>query len=223
MKAWDLLEAAPTPDGGELTLSQRGTEYMIRINGQELMSNRTHSSESELGRLGCQHIRTKKGARVLIGGLGLGFTLRAALDELSSSAEVVVAEMSPQVEKWNRTTLAHLAGNPLEDKRASVEICNVIRAISSKKPWDAILLDVDNGPSALCTPSNEGLYDMTGLWRMHTNLNPGGVAIVWSSGPDEGFVKLMNQCGFEGSAVRVASHQGKGVRHCLFVGKVKKT
>jgi spermidine synthase len=221
MKPWELLDSAPTPDGGELTLSRRGNDYLIRINGQELMSNRSHSSESELGRLGSQHLRGQKGGSVLIGGLGMGFTLRSALDQLGPKANVVVAEMSPQVEQWNRTLLADLAGRPLDDSRASVEINNVIKVIASGRRWDAILLDVDNGPEALCTPSNQGLYDEAGLWRIRGSLNPRGVLVVWSSAPDRGFIKRMSQCGFSAESIRVASHEGKGTRHSLFFGRAK--
>ena len=130
MKPWELLESAPTPDGGQLTLSRRDSDYLIRIDGQELMSSRTHSSEKELGRYGCQHV-SGKDALILIGGLGMGFTLRGALDNLGPGARVVVAEMSRQVERWNRTTLASLSANALADPRTSVEIANVYDVIAS--------------------------------------------------------------------------------------------
>ena len=199
-------------------MSRRDADYMIRINGQELMSNRSHSSESELGRLGCQHLQGRETGSVLIGGLGMGFTLRAALDQAGPGVKIVVAEISPQVERWNRTHLAHLAGNPLEDPRACVEIGDVMVAISSGRLWDAVLLDVDNGPEALCLPSNHGIYDVAGLRRI---LKPAGVLGVWSSAPDQGFSHRLKMCGFEVESIRTASHKGKGSRHNLFFGKVK--
>lgn len=218
MKVWELLDSGPTLDGGQLTLHQRGTsDYLIRIDGQELMSSRTHGSETELGRLGCQKVRGQT-ALVLIGGLGMGFTVRGALDQLGPKAKIVVAEMSPQVEAWNRGILSPLTNNALADPRVSVEIGNVYDIICTKRIWDVILLDVDNGPSALCTPGNRNLYDRSALWRMRNTMSPKGVLIVWSSGPDAEFVKLMNQCGFKAEAVRVSSMNHKGPKHTLFVG-----
>jgi spermidine synthase len=248
MKVWELLDSGPTLDGGQLTLHQRGaSDYLIRIDGQELMSSRTHGSETELGRLGCQKVRGQT-ALVLIGGLGMGFTVRGALDQLGPKAKIVVAEMSPQVEAWNRGILAPLTNDALSDPRVSVEIGNVYDIICTrgsapgptnrneaplpsnsssasetsskqeKRIWDVILLDVDNGPSALCTPGNRNLYDRSALWRMRNTMSAKGVLIVWSSGPDAEFVKLMNQCGFKAEAVRVSSMNHKGPKHTLFVG-----
>ncbi|MHB2018358.1 MAG: spermidine synthase family protein [Candidatus Xenobia bacterium] len=218
MKPWEHLDSAAAPDGARLTLWRRDAEYVIRLDNQELMSTRSHS-EVELGRLGVAHLGGSPRAQVLIGGLGMGFTLRGVLDALGPQAQVVVAEISADVERWNRTTLSDLAGNPLSDPRARVEIADVRHVIASERKWDAILLDVDNGPTAVCSRSNQALYDQAGLWRIRAVLKDKGVLAVWSASDDPNFVALMNRCGFKAKTVRIAAHRGKGRRHFLFLGQ----
>jgi spermidine synthase len=219
MKPWEVLARAPAPDGGEFVLHHRDGEFVIRVQGQELMSSRVHGSEEAMARLGCAGLRNRKGARVLVGGLGLGYTLRATLEELGPGAHVVVAELSAAIVEWNRGPLAPLAGRPLEDARVQVEVADVGRVMRSSGPFHALLLDVDNGPVALTREANAGLYGSAGLAAAHEALVPGGVLVVWSAGPDERFSRRLAQAGFSVELHPVKAGKGRGTRHLLFLAR----
>ncbi|HEX8697402.1 MAG TPA: hypothetical protein VF815_01065 [Myxococcaceae bacterium] len=219
MKPWEVLARAPAPDGGEFVLHHRDGEFVIRVHGQELMSSRVHGSEEEMARLGCEGLRSTPGARVLVGGLGLGYTLRATLDALGPQAQAVVAELAPAIVEWNRGPLAPLAGRPLEDPRVQVEVADVRKVMRNAGPWHAILLDVDNGPAALTRASNASLYDSAGLSAAHAALVPGGRLVVWSAGPDARFTSRLAKAGFTAETHAVSAGKGRGTRHTLFVAR----
>jgi spermidine synthase len=223
MKPWETLEKALTPDGSELVLARRGDEYVLRVGGQLLMSSRLHGSEEALARAGCAHLVARPKSRVLVGGLGFGYTVRAALGHLGKDARLTVAELMPAVVAWNRTLLAPLAGSPLEDPRVTV-VEGDVSAIMGRhaSTFDAILLDVDNGPRALTQDDNYGLYSLTGLALAYGALRPGGTLVVWSAGPDPSFLRRMGQVGFKAQVQNPPARGGavsKGSRHTLFVGK----
>jgi spermidine synthase len=220
MKPWEVLARAPVPGGkGEFVLHHRDGEFVIRVNGLELMSSRVHGSEEELARRGCEGLRATPGARVLVGGLGLGYTLRATLDALGGDAEVTVAELAAAIVEWNQGPLAPLAGEPLKDGRVRVETADVKQVMRGGGPWDAILLDVDNGPSGLTQPSNAGLYGSAGLAAAHEALKPGGVLAVWSASPDERFTRRLEQAGFTAELHSSRAGRGRGTRHTLFLAR----
>ncbi len=200
-------------------LHHRDGEFVIRVHGQELMSSRVHGSEEAMARLGCEGLRHVRGARVLVGGLGLGYTLRATLEALGAEAQVVVAELASAIVEWNRGPLAPLAGRPLEDSRVRVETADVKRVMRGAGPWHAILLDVDNGPAALTRSSNAGLYDGQGLTAAHEALVPGGTLVVWSAGPDTRFTTRLGKAGFDVQTHAVPAGKGRGTRHTLFVAR----
>jgi spermidine synthase len=216
---WETLGKARAPDGGELVLYRRGGELSIRVDGRELMSSRAHGSEEIMATMTCQREGVE---RVLIGGLGMGYTLRAALDAVGPSAKVVVAEIVPEVVEWNRGPLAHLAGRPLDDPRAAVEVGDVGALLrTTKVRYDVIMLDVDNGPVALTRKANQVLYGETGLAVSKRALRPGGVLAVWSASPDTAFVRRMRKCGFTVETHDVpARGVGGGPKHTIFLGKV---
>ena len=217
MLPWITVDETRAADGTVLTLARRGTEWEVCYDGLVLMSSRTHGSEDELARLAfakVPHART-----VLIGGLGLGFSLRAALDLLGPRGKVVVAEQSPSVVEWNRTHVGFLAGRPTEDPRVAVRVGDVRQRIAeARAAWDLILLDVDNGPSALVHEANAGLYNAAGIVACHVALKKGGALAVWATGPDDDYLRRLQRSGFEASAVRVAPRPGAGGRkHVVFV------
>jgi spermidine synthase len=219
VKPWEVLARAPAPEGGEFVLHHRDGEFVIRVHGQELMSSRVHGSEEAMARLGCEGLRTTPGARVLVGGLGLGYTLRATLDALGPQARVAVAELASAIVEWNRGPLAPLAGRPLDDARVQVEVADVRKVMRGSGPWHAILLDVDNGPAALTRASNAALYDGSGLTAAHAALVPGGALVVWSAGPDARFTARLVQAGFAVETHAVSAGKGRGTRHTLFVAR----
>ena len=223
MKPGETREKALTPDGSELVLARRGDEYVLRVGGQLLMSSRLHGSEEALAQAGCGHLMGRLKARVLVGGLGFGYTVRAALGHLSRDARLTVAELMPAVVAWNRTLLAPLAGSPLEDPRVTVVEGDVSALMGRHtSTFDAILLDVDNGPRALTQDDNFGLYSLTGLALAYGALRPGGTLVVWSAGPDPSFLRRMGQVGFKAQVQNPHARSGasaKGPRHTLFVGK----
>ena len=213
MIPWKLLDTAQTPGNGEeLSLYQRDTEFSIKAGDYELMNSRSHGSEDALAELSCGKIATHPQARVLIGGLGMGFTLRSALDGLGANAQVVVAELVPAVVGWNRTYLADLAASPLDDNRVTIHEADVAQMIKAvRRDYSAILLDVDNGPQALTTRANDWLYSPKGLRAAFAALRPTGVLAVWSPGPDAAFSKRLCEAGFELDEFRVpARGTGKG-------------
>ena len=222
MKPWELLGQTRAPDGAELALTLRSGEYVILANGKSLMSSRMHGSEEALATFVCARIRSRKAPRVLIGGLGMGFTLRAALDLLPPDGEVVVAELLPAVVEWNRGPLGPLAGHPLKDRRVRVELGDVAATLrSSAGAFDAILLDVDNGPAAFATSGNAGLYGDAGLASARTALRKGGVLAVWSAREDRKFEQRLRYAGFrvEVEGVRGRLKKG-GPRHTIFLGRI---
>lgn len=218
MTPWQELGRAKVPEG-DLILSQRGSEFAIRLRGAELMNSRAHQSEDQLAVLGCAGLASRSGVQVLIGGLGMGFTARAALDVLPPDARVVIGELVPEVVAWNRGPLAPLARAPLDDPRVEVVLGDVGKLIAgARRRYDAILLDVDNGPDAFTAPGNAGLYGAPGLTRARHALIPGGRLGVWSVEDDRAFTGRMRGVGFHVEQHKIAPHPGSGARHVLWIG-----
>lgn len=208
--------AARTPDGGEMVLYQHGSDFAIAVNGQELMHSRRHESELELARLGCAHLAGRKKAGVLIGGLGMGFTLGQTLSLLGPHAEVVVAELLPAVVDWNREFFGELNGAPLADDRVAVNLGDVAECISrSKNRFDAILLDIDNGPSAMTDAGNSRLYGYEGIMACRRALREKGCLAVWSAVPSKEFEQVLLDCGFHLRRYRVPVHKGSKSKSCF--------
>ncbi len=222
MLSWELLGTAQAPEGGsELRLYRRGGEFSIRADGLELMNSRVHSSEEALAQLACERINNCPRPRVLVGGLGMGFTLAAALACLDELAAVVVSERVPEVVEWNRGPLGELAQHPLRDSRVTVREIDVARLIASERnAYDAILLDVDNGPTSLPGARNEKVYDRAGVEAAAVALRPNGVLAVWSANPDPPFSKRLSDAGFavEEIAVRARGYRS-GTRHTIWVAQ----
>jgi spermidine synthase len=219
MKPWETLGQARTPDGATMTLTRSGDEHVIRVDGQQLMSSRMHGSEDQLAAIACERARVLPQPTVLVGGLGMGFTLRATLDLLPAGARVLVVELLAAVVVWNRSLLGELSGHPLGDQRVSIEVADVGAVMrASRGRFDAILLDVDNGPSAFTSWDNDGLYDAQGLDTARTALTPGGVLAVWSAKDDRRFQQRLRHAGFSVEVKRVRGHMNKGPRHVIFVG-----
>jgi spermidine synthase len=192
----------------------------MRVDGQELMNSASHRSEQKLAVYGCAGLVRRPGARVLIGGLGMGFTARAALDVLASDAEVVVVESVAAVVRWNREVLGHLAGEPLADPRLSVVQADVVDAIAEATcRYDAILLDVDNGPAAFTTFTNRRLYSVEGLERARKALRRDGVLAVWSTFQDGNFTARLRAVGFDAAAKRVLAEDGSQRRHVIWLAR----
>jgi len=220
MKPLELLGQAFSRDGTVLKLIRRSDEYIILANGKSLMSSRMHGSEEALATFACRKARTLEQPSVLIGGLGMGFTLRATLDLLPPDATVVVAEMVPAVVEWNRGPLAPLAGQPLNDTRVRVDIEDVAVTLSSSAgQFDAILLDVDNGPTAVTGSNNDGLYDDRGIAAAFSALKMDGVLAVWSAREDRKFEQRLSHGRFAVEVERVRGRLKKGgPRHTIFLG-----
>jgi spermidine synthase len=225
-----IIDFAVTPENKELVLYRRGGVYQIDVDGYDLMSSRAHGSEEELARLAVGALESpgRRGVRLLVGGLGMGFTLRSALDELKAwpGARVEVAEFFQVVVDWNRSHLGHLAGHPLEDRRVTVTVGDVSDCFEAPSPpYDVILLDVDNGPAGLTLASNEALYSERGLARIHGSLSPRGVLAVWSSSRDDTFLHRLRRSGFDARWVFARARTGaaggksRGHRHVVFLGK----
>ena len=217
-----LLDRAQVPgNGGELRLYQRGDEFSITIAGRgELMNSRVHGSEDALAEHTCNKLVGCAKPRLLIGGLGMGFTLAAALRHVGDQAQAVVAELVPAVVAWNRGPLGELAGQLLQDPRVTVREGDVARILKAEQQaYDAILLDVDNGPEGLTRKENDWLYSMNGLTAAYTALRPEGVLAVWSAGPDRDFLQRLRKVGFEVDEVRVRAHGSKGARHTIWFAK----
>lgn len=223
MNPWVLLDTTEVPgDGGVMKLYQRAFEYSISVKNEELMNSRMHGSEDALAELACQRIASHEHPRVLIGGLGMGFTLRAALDELDETASVEVAELVPAVVEWNRTHLAELAGNPLADSRTLVHQSDVALVIQGAPAYyDAIMLDVDNGPDALTHEGNDRLYNAGGINAAKKALKPGGILAIWSAEPDAAFTKRLRVAGLQVEEITVRARKSKGRRHTIWLGKKK--
>jgi len=220
MMPWRTLDRTVTNDGSELAIAQRDRQFAIRVDGQVLMYSDSHGSEEKLAQHGCAGLRSKPRARVLIGGLGMGFTARAALDELGPDARVDVAEIAGAVVKWNRDLIGHLAGAPLRDRRLHVVEIDVAHAIAgAANRYDAILLDVDNGPQALTSFHNKRLYTRAGLESARRALRPAGVLAVWSAFEAAPFTSLLSQSGFAVTVKRVRAHSSTNQRHVLWLAK----
>jgi spermidine synthase len=215
-----LLDCAQTPDkSGELRLHQRGEDFFISFDGKELMNSRMHGSEELLAELACKPIANRPKARVLIGGLGLGYTLAAALAILRDDAAAIVAELVPAVVRWNRTVLGHLAGHPLNDSRVAVQEHDVCVLLKNEQAgYDAVMLDVDNSPDSMTQKSNDWLYSRAGLPVVYMALRHRGVLTVWSAGPDSGFSQRLRAAGFSVQTKNVSARGGgKGGRHTIWV------
>ncbi len=221
MNPLELLGETVTPDGTDLKLTRRGNEYIILADGKTLMSSRMHGSEEALAMFACRQVRTMEQPCVLVGGLGMGFTLRATLDLLPRDATVVVAELVPAVVEWNRGPLGPLAGHPLKDKRVHVDAGDVAGTLSlSRGRFDVVLLDVDNGPAAFTTAGNARLYDDRGLAAARDALKTGGVLAVWSAREDRKFEQRLRYGGFAVEVERVRGRLKKGgPRHTIFLGR----
>jgi spermidine synthase len=222
MTPWILLDSAPVPgDGGELRLYRRGDEFSIKLSGRgELMNSRVHGSEDALAEQTCARLADGIEPRLLIGGLGMGFTLAAALRHIGEQGRVEVAELVPAVVAWNRGPLGEPAGHPLWDPRVTVSTGDVARVLMAGQPvYDAILLDVDNGPEGLTRKENDWLYGMDGLNAAYTSLRPRGVLAVWSAGPDQDFLQRLRKVGFEVDEVRVRARGSKGARHIIWFAR----
>jgi spermidine synthase len=225
MIPWQQIDSARVPDSDvELRLMRRGTEFSMMLGQNELMNSRLSGSEEALATLACKRIEAVKQPHLLIGGLGMGFTLRAALTVLGPDARITVAELVPAVVAWARGPMADLFGDSLVDPRASIREADVIEVIQSHpSAFDAILLDVDNGPEGLIRKANDALYTMKGLTRIHGALRPGGVLAVWSSGPNTSFTKRLRDAGFAVNEVGVrATTKRSGAHHVIwFATKAK--
>ncbi len=222
MTPWILLDSAPIPDNnGELRLYQRGNDFSIKIMGQgELMNSRVHGSEDALAEHTCSRLASNLQPRLLIGGLGMGFTLAAALRHLDDQAQLVVAEIIPAVVQWNKGPLGEHSGHPLLDPRVIVREADVAQLIKTgKQDYDAILLDVDNGPEGLTRKKNDWLYSINGLNAAYSALRPKGLLAVWSAGPDRNFFQRLRKVGFEVEEMRVRAHGTKGSRHIIWFAR----
>lgn len=218
----ELIANAQVPGGGEpLRLIRRGSEYSIMLGTNELMNSRLSGSEEALATMAQAQIAGVVAPRVLIGGLGMGFTLRAALNSFGARAAITVAELVPDIVDWARGPMAHLHGGTLDDPRVTICIDDVgVLIRRAGAAFDAILLDVDNGPDGLSRESNAGLYSPAGLAEARRALSPGGVLAVWSSGPDTRFAARLRKAGFAVSEqiVRARGAAG-GARHTLWFAK----
>lgn len=221
MKPWETLGTAQAPDGTTFTLARRDTEYVILSNGQLLMTNRMHASEELIASVACEAIRDRPRPRVLIGGLGMGYTLRTALDHLPADADVVVGEIMPAVVEWNEGPLGHLAGHPLQDSRVTIDLRDIAETLRTNRAgFDAIMLDVDNGADAIAVTSNRGLYGPRGIRALHDALRPQGVLTVWSEGEDKPFGRHLRAAGFVVEMRRTrARDRAKGPFHTIFVAR----
>ena len=220
MKPIETLARERTPEGDELVLTRRDGVYHLIVDGVELMTSLVHGSEEDLARLAAEAIAKKKAPRVLVGGLGFGYTLRAALDHLPPGGRVVVCELFASLLRWNRDLLGELAGRPLDDRRVEVVLADVRLYLDGRERFDAILLDVDNGPEALTLRSNGGLYTEAGLERLSWSLTDGGVVAFWSSSPSPAFERRLRRAGFEAWTERVpARGGGKGKNHAIFLAR----
>lgn len=219
MQPFVTVDSFETPEGRRMSLHRRGDAFYVRIGGEELMSTRRHDSELALARLACRPLAQAAAPAVLIGGLGLGFTVGAALEILPGTARIDVAEVFPRIVRWSREHSEGF-GKPLTDPRVRVlerDVCDVV-AEAPAGGYAAILLDVDNGPEASSLADNARLYTSPGLQRLRRALAPGGRLAIWSADPDPAFVARLGREGFEADAVSVYAHGRKGTRHTIFLG-----
>ncbi|MGX1321023.1 spermidine synthase [Bradyrhizobium sp. USDA 377] len=222
MIPWEKIDTAKIPGSDEeLRLMKRGKEFSIKLGTNELMNSRLSGSEAALATLAAKQIEKVKKPVVLIGGLGMGFTLRAALAVLGTKAEIMVAELVPAVVAWARGPMAEIFGESLSDPRVDIRETDVAQLIERHPlKFDAILLDVDNGPEGLTRKANDALYDVAGLRIAHTALRRGGVLAIWSSGPHPKFSRRLTTAGFEVNEVNVrATGRGGGARHVIWMAR----
>jgi len=224
MKPWKIIARATNPGGDDLVLWQRDAEFVVRVGNTELMSSRRHGSEEAMATAALSAL-ARDDARVLIGGLGFGYTLRAALDRLGPRGHILVAEISNDIIEWNRRFLGGLGGQPMDDIRATVE-CTDVRWVlarasraSSRGRYDAVLVDVDNGPRPLVTKTNRLLWQPDGIAATSRAMKPGSVLVVWSTGSDPSFVARLRAGGFAVEVNPVRAEAGRGARHTLFVAR----
>ena len=221
MKIRELIGTAEVPGGDALRLYRRGDDFIIAIDRNELMSSRMSGSEEALATMTCDRLRSTKAASLLIGGYGMGFTLRAALATLGPDAKIAVAELVPGIIEWARGPMAELAAGCLDDPRVELILGDVSKAIgAATRRYDAILLDVDNGPDGLTREANEGLYSAAGLATARAALRPGGILAIWSAAPDARFTRRLAAAGFQVEEVGVrARSNGKGPRHVIWFAR----
>ena len=220
MIPWEKIDTARIPGSdGELRLMRRGAEFSIKLGSNELMNSRLSGSEAALASLACKKIEATRTPHLLIGGLGMGFTLRAALAVLGADARIMVAELVPAVVGWARGPMAAIFGDSLDDPRVSVREIDVAEMIKSHPlAFDAILLDVDNGPEGLTRQANDALYGPAGLKAAYAALRPRGVLAIWSSGPNPPFARRLREAGFAVNEVAVrATGRGGGARHVIWI------
>jgi spermidine synthase len=222
MIPWVLLDKVTIAGGEELRLMRRGEEFSILSGSTTLMNSRMSGSEKALADLACARVGGRAKCHVLIGGFGMGFTLRAALAGLRADARVTVAELVPAVLVWARGPMAHLSAECLADRRVIIREEDVRGTIESGARFDAILLDVDNGPDGLTQDTNDKLYDLSGLHAARKALRPGGVLAVWSAAPSPQFTRRLQRAGFSVEEIKTrANSNGKGPRHIIWLAKVR--
>ncbi|MCX7356671.1 MAG: MnmC family methyltransferase [Alphaproteobacteria bacterium] len=221
MKPRELLATAQIPGGDELRLYKRDTDFIISLGANELMSSRLRGSEEALALLTCDRLQNIEAPQLLIGGYGMGFTLRAALARLGPQARFTVVELIPEIIEWARGPMAEMAANCLDDPRVELIMRDVSRAIAAtERRFDAILLDVDNGPEGLVREENNHIYSLLGLQEAKRALKPGGVLAIWSAAQDERFARRLKHAGFQVEEVMVrAGRGGKGARHIIWFAK----
>ena len=223
MDRWITIESTTIPGSDtELTLSQCNDDFAIRVSGLpgDLMNSRTHHSEDALAEFACTRLSAIANAQILVGGLGMGFTLAAVLKTVGVSAEVIVAELVPAVVEWNRGLLGRCAGRPIEDGRTRVHLGDVADLLKQRADkFDAILLDIDNGPEPMTHSDNEWLYSLAGLKRIYEKLRPEGIVAIWSARADQVFTNRLKKTGFNVQLRTVRARPGKGSRHTIFVAQ----
>lgn len=222
MRHWELVGEAPIPGSRRTLQLYRGKDdfHIILSGAGELMNTRKHASEDALGDLPCRRLANSESARVLVGGMGMGFTLAAALAATGPGSEVTVAELIPEVIEWNRGELGDFSGRPLDDPRTRVHEGDVKKLL--RRPphqWDVIALDVDNGPEGLTQDANDWLYADAGIQAALSALSPGGILAYWSAGPDRGFPDRLRRAGLRVEEVGVRAHGGKGARHLIWLAQ----
>lgn len=223
MDRWITIKSTTIPGSDtELTLSQCNDDFAIRVSGLtgDLMNSRRHHSEDALAEFACTRLGAIENAQILVGGLGMGFTLAAVLKTVGVSAEVTVAELVPAVVEWNRDLLGRCAGRPIEDSRTRVHLGDVADLLKQRADkFDAILLDIDNGPEPMTHSDNEWLYSPAGLKRIYEKLRPEGIVTIWSARADQAFTNRLKKTGFNVQLRTVRARPGKGSRHTIFVAQ----
>jgi spermidine synthase len=222
VKPRQVLDRSTTPDGASIEIAREGDDYVIRVDHRLLMSSSASRSEEAMAGVAVDALRGRRAPRVLVGGLGMGYTLRAALDAFDRDAKIVVAELIPQIVEYNRGVLGSLAGHPLSDRRVTTYEGDV-RRLLAQGGWDAVLLDVDNGPHAFTTHTNGSLYGDVGTRRLASALTTGGVLVVWSAYPSKAFERRLRRAGLDCEVRSVFRREGgRGGSHFLFVARARR-